>query len=502
MKRYLPFITLLVCAITSAQNINDVLRYSTENLQGTARFQSMSGAFGALGGDLSALNANPAGSAVFNHSIFTVSGTNYNKDNTVNYNGTLRNLSPSYLNINQAGGALVFKSTNQDSGWSKFTLAFNYDTVENYENEYVASGRSNQGIDTYFLDFAQGVPFGDIEIRDGEFIEDAYLDIGRSLGFVDQQAFLGVVGGIINPTTTDANNTTYNSNAIYNSVNQQFLRITSGQNNKFTLNAASAYENKLYIGASLNFHSILYDQLDEFTETGYDSTSEIQRTIFDNRLHTEGAGFSFNVGAIAKLNNVVRIGASYQSPTWYRLTDELAQRIDSDSDSTNENINFINFNIINQFESYTVKTPAKLTGSLALIFGKNGLLSLDYGYQDMSQASLSPNNSDFDFTNENINSQLGSVTSVRVGGEFRIQKISLRGGYRFEGSPYENGDLISDLEGISAGIGYNFGGSRLDFSINRSERDIAQTFFDSGITDTALINTINTNATLSYTLNF
>ena len=36
-----------------------------DNSVGSARFQSMGGAFGALGGDLSAININPAGSAVF-----------------------------------------------------------------------------------------------------------------------------------------------------------------------------------------------------------------------------------------------------------------------------------------------------------------------------------------------------------------------------------------------------------------------------------------------------
>jgi len=42
------------------------LRYSTGETEGTARFKSMSGAFGALGGDMSAVSINPAGSAIFN----------------------------------------------------------------------------------------------------------------------------------------------------------------------------------------------------------------------------------------------------------------------------------------------------------------------------------------------------------------------------------------------------------------------------------------------------
>ncbi|MEP5428457.1 MAG: UPF0164 family protein, partial [Flavobacteriaceae bacterium] len=73
MKRIITFIMVLSCVFLSAQNINDVLRYSSENIQGTARFQAMGGAFGALGGDLSSLNVNPAGSAVFNYSQFTIS---------------------------------------------------------------------------------------------------------------------------------------------------------------------------------------------------------------------------------------------------------------------------------------------------------------------------------------------------------------------------------------------------------------------------------------------
>lgn len=162
MKRNLTFIALLVCAITSAQNISDILRYSNENIQGTARFQSMGGAFGALGGDISALNINPAGAAVFNHNSFTFSGTLYNRDNLTSYGGNSISNINSYIDVNQAGGALVFKTTNPESQWGKFVIAANYDVIENFDNTIFADGASSEGIDNYFLDFAQGVPFGDI----------------------------------------------------------------------------------------------------------------------------------------------------------------------------------------------------------------------------------------------------------------------------------------------------------------------------------------------------
>ncbi len=504
MKRHITFILVLVCSIASAQNINDVLRYSSENLQGTARFQGMGGAFGALGGDLSALNVNPAGSAVFNNNLATVSGTLYNRNNAIRYNGSLSDTAASYAEINQAGGVLVFKNTNPDSGWNKVVLAINYDITQNFDNSIIASGTSAEGIDNYFLDFAQGVPFGDIQLQEGEFIEDAYLDIGASLGFGDQQAFLGYFGGIIDPISMEDSNTGYISNTGYSTVNQEFSSITSGYNSKFTLNVASQYQERLHIGASLNFHNILYNTYNEFTETGYNVDSEIQRTSFDNRLFTEGTGISLNIGAIAKLNDFVRIGGSYQSPTWYRLEDQLSQRISSDL--ADDDIDFINFDRVTIFPRYNLKTPAKITGSLALIFGKNGLFSFDYGYQDMSNAKLGPT-SDVNFAavNTTVANELRAVSSFRFGGEYRIERFSLRAGYHYEESPLNSSNAaIGDghLEGISGGIGYNFGSSRLDLAINRTERDMEQGLFDTGINTPALVNGVSANGTLSYTINF
>lgn len=501
MKRNFTFIVLLVCFAASAQNINDVLRYSSENLQGTARFQGLGGAFGALGGDLSALNVNPAGAAVFNNSQFTFSASNFNRNNDATYFNTTTNNSINSLEINQVGGVFVFNNTNENSPWRKFSLAVNYDMVQNFNDRISINGSSNQGIDGYFLNFANGVPFGPLLLQDGEFIEEAYLDIGANLGFVDQQAFLGYFGGIINPLENTDNNTQYISNARYTNVNQEFFQSTAGYNSKFTVNMASQYQENLFLGASLNFHSVLYDRYTQFSERGYAADSEIQFTNFDNRLNTEGSGFSFSLGAIAKVSDMVRLGGSYQSPTWYRLADNTSQRINSTL--ADDDINFIDFNIINLFDRYTIKTPGKLTGSMALVFGKEGLLSVDYGYQDMSQAELRPL-TDPSFVSENnfISNQLGTVSTIRVGGEYRLAQVSLRGGYRYEQSPYANRTTIGDLNAFSGGIGYDFGGSRLDLAVSRSQQDMNKQLFETGLPVPSFLTNVNTNIILGYTLNF
>jgi len=52
------------------------------------------------------------------------------------------------------------------------------------------------------------------------------------------------------------------------------------------------------------------------------------------------------------------------------------------------------------------------------------------------------------------------------------------------------------------GIGYSFGGNRLDLAINRTEQDINVQLFDTGVTTPALINKINTSVSVGYTMNF
>jgi long-subunit fatty acid transport protein len=220
-------------------------------------------------------------------------------------------------------------------------------------------------------------------------------------------------------------------------------------------------------------------------------------------LRTEGNGFSFSLGAIAKLNDNIRVGGSYQSPTWYRLTDDISQRINTDSPVGNPNLGLIDFNLISLFPEYTIKTPSKLTGSAAIVFGKDGLLSFDYGYQDMSQTELKPtSDAAFAAENELISEQLAVVNSYRIGGEYRINQVSLRAGYRFEESPYEDSTIIGDLTGYSGGIGYSFGANRIDLAYNRTEQDTNELFFDSGASNAAMVNRINTNISLGYTMKF
>ena len=50
IKRFLGIAIVISTITANAQNEVDALRYSTQNLSGTARYSAMGGAFGSLGG--------------------------------------------------------------------------------------------------------------------------------------------------------------------------------------------------------------------------------------------------------------------------------------------------------------------------------------------------------------------------------------------------------------------------------------------------------------------
>ena len=70
MKRIGIIMSVLgLCGGTAcSQSQLDAFKYSQTELNGTARYLGMGGAFGALGGDISAMNTNPAGLAIYKSS--------------------------------------------------------------------------------------------------------------------------------------------------------------------------------------------------------------------------------------------------------------------------------------------------------------------------------------------------------------------------------------------------------------------------------------------------
>ena len=99
-----------------------------------------------------------------------------------------------------------------------------------------------------------------------------------------------------------------------------------------------------------------------------------------------------------------------------------------------------------------------------------------------------------------ISNTLKAANSYKIGGELRFDQLSLRGGYRFEESPYQDTTFYGDLTGYSLGLGYNFGGTTIDLAYQNSERDMNYQLYNIGLTDSAKLNTDNSLITLTLNL--
>ncbi|MFJ1352787.1 OmpP1/FadL family transporter [Capnocytophaga canimorsus] len=471
-----------------AQNEIDALRNSTENLHGTARYRALSGAFGALGGDLSAMSINPAGSAVFSSGALGLSLGNINTKNNATFFGKGISEENSDFDAEQLGGVFVF--ADPDEYVNKFSFGVNYQKTSDFEDNILRfGGRNNKhSVVDYFLEMADGVLLGDIETR-GRSISQAYGDIGEDYGYKPQQAFLAGEAYLINPIDgSDLNNTKYVSAGHKPPVDQLFLQETMGRNYKLSFNFGLSLNSKFYLGMNLNSHNVKYRKDTRLIERNFEVGSNVKEVDFRNSLLTTGGGFSFQLGGIYREKDL-RVGVAYQSPTWYRLEDETTQFLASSvDDSGTIKTHVIAPDVVNLYEEYKFRAPGQWTLSLAYIIGKRALLSADYQYKDYTAMRYSA--SYLQTENERIKNLFTGASSFRFGTEFKATPaLSFRAGTSYEQSPYKDKKMTGNLTGYSLGMGYDFGGISLDFAYDTAKRSSEYQMYEIGLIDRAQVDT-------------
>ena len=488
------------------QSISDGLNYSSNSYQGTARYNSMSGAFGALGGDLSAIAVNPAGSAVFNNGHFSISLGSENKANQASVLNSSNNFDKNSLTLNQIGGGITFENLEKDKNWSKISLGISYNQTKNNFNEFSVYNISNSNsIDSYFLNNADGLRLDQISAFEGESITEAYIDIGNVYGFSHQQAFLGYESFIIEPLEYTNENSSYYSNVQSGVFNQTYRSISRGYNGKLTANIGLQYNDNVYFGLNLNSHFIDYDNytiLNEINDNGESGQFRINGIYFENKLSTFGEGFSAQFGMISKISDVLRLGFTYDTPTWFTITEETTQYLETSMvDEFDQNSLLItNPNAINIYEDYKIQMPSKITASGALVFKNFGLISFDYSRKDYSSMKFKPeNDSYFSELNQEINFMLKEINTYRVGAEIISDRFSFRGGFMTEDTPYKSTDnnIDDSINGFSLGIGYKLNQSTIDLSYVKTNRLNYKRLFDTGLTNQVQLETDNSKLTIS-----
>lgn len=498
LHRKISFLLLILSYSLNAQSLNDFLKISIDNPVGSARFESMGGAFGALGGDLSAINVNPAGSAVFNDNQYEFTLSNSKKSTKSYYYSDTSVKNKNKFSVNQGGGVWVFKNYG-GGNVNKISFSVNAQTNSSYYDNFEIKGKNQfNSIDKFFLNNSNGVTVSDLSVGTNESTTEVYKFLGEYYGFSAQQAFLAYQGYLID--FDDSNNTFYSLARYNNGVDQQYTSDSKGYNNKYNLNIAIQFKEDFYFGLNINTHEVYIENYTRLFESNFDEDSAIKSILFENRLTTYGEGFSFQIGALRKFNKL-RIGVSYQSPTWYTLWDETSQYLETESVDLN-GLNYrdiVDPRITNLYPKYKLNSPSSITLSSALVIGKIGLLSLDVISKDYSKIKVKPKN-EFTDSNNLIKSQLQSTLNFKIGSEIRLNKLSLRAGFNSIESPLTNFNKKSTS--LAYGFGYDFGNTLINFSHKTLEQSKNHQLFDTGLSDIALLESTKSISSLSIVFKF
>ena len=180
MKKILTSLLLCVPMLVNAQAATDAYTLSQTDLKGTARYMSMAGAFGALGGDLTAVNKNPGGIGVYRSSDV---GITLNLDlQTVDASsqGLATKTSQTKFNCSNFGYVGALRLSSETMPFINWGFSYNrpvsynrkysgkIDNINSSLSNYIATVTNRQGYTSYDLAFE--------EAANGDVIYDPYID--------------------------------------------------------------------------------------------------------------------------------------------------------------------------------------------------------------------------------------------------------------------------------------------------------------------------------------
>lgn len=444
-KQNLFFPLALLCILSaSAQNDIDAMRYSQITFGGTARFCSMAGSMGALGGDISTLSFNPAGIAVFRKTELTITPSIFNSKTSSTYNNM--NSGDRKLNFTLGNIGIVasfrLKDTNK-SGWESLNFGIGFNRVANFNTRMIIQGNdaASSLLDTYVVN-ANGHVYSDFD--------------GFSTG-------LAWSTYLINPVDTLAGTTTYNHVIPNHGELQRQTLNKTGNMGEAVISFGGNYKGRILIGATVGFLNAKYSEENVYEEIDEkDTIANFKSFSYTQNLDTKASGINFKLGVIVKATDWLRIGAAIHTPTaLYDVTDNYSSSMKSDLEG---GINYEKKSPAGSF-NYSITTPFRAMGSLGFIIGKYGLVNADYEYIDYSYAQLSSSPNVFADVYSSIRTKYTSTSNIRIGAEGRLDPLSFRLGYALYGSPFKAGENKNATRtSYTAGLGFREKNYSIDFA--------------------------------------
>lgn len=457
MKRKFILITaaaLLLPLWVSGQNLDDALRYSKVFYQGTARFNSMGGAFTALGGDLTAIALNPAGAAIFRTTEISISPNIMFRSLNTDYNGYDTDNSFSDFELGQIGVVSAI-NLGSGSGLSALSVGYSYNRTNNFFRNSVIDGISERGsmADFWALQ-ANGTNTWDLS-NAPYMAYEAWLIDTLSGEFKEYASIFSYYG---------------EDNPVYGQKVKRTID-NAGQGGEHTIALAANIGNKFYVGAGFGINNFSYTGHYVHREIdAEDLVFDLEDFTYTDHFTAAGSGWNFKLGAIIRPIESLRLGFSFTTPTIYTIDEAYYSNLTANLYNEIDGAANPEINLDESTYRYRITTPYRINAGVGYQIGTFAILSADYEFVDYAFARLSKGVDGYDFYDENqdLTSELKSTGNLRLGAELRLGSLYLRGGYRLYGSSFQDGTLNQDsrYNGYSTGIGYRQKNFYLDLSMS------------------------------------
>lgn len=420
MKKYIFAIAVILnCSFLFAQTEFDASKLIQSDINGTARYMGMAGAFGALGGDASAIKDNPAGLGIYRTSEITGTVNLLLQNSNSVWNNTTANDNLNKIGFNNFSyvkATPTFRSQSSNDGLLSSNWSFSYNRLKNFNrNSTIKNSSSASSITDYMAYFTGNIPSADLTTANNPYDN-------TNVPWISELAYQGY---LINESVT-GNVSTWSS--LLNSgemVTPTYTLQETGFIDEYSIGWSGNFSNMFFLGATANLQSINYNARSIYSETFGGGGG----MTLDNNVTTSGAGFNLNVGAIVKPIDILRLGVSVHTPTVYALTDNNYANLDYYLNSTTNG----NLTTPTGYSSYKLSTPWKFNASAALVVGQRGLISAEYDYSmDCTARFSDQNGNQQSFADENagMEAMLSDVRTIKIGGEYKLtENFSLRAGY-------------------------------------------------------------------------
>lgn len=437
-----------------AQSQLDAFKYAQRELSGTARYMSMGGAFGALGGDISVLNTNPAGLAIYKSSeVVTTLSVSSAKTN-VNWLGTEVDNSRTKVNFDNIAYVGYFPTAN-DEGIVSWNVGFSYNRLKNFNRNYTMAtgGNMNTSLSDYTAMRATGLNSSDLLSSDNYNPYDNG-DIG------DWLSILGYDAGFMD-AYSDNQKLYYSAFGDNNAVGQwEPYKLKSGQLSVSERGSVGQYD--LAFGMNISElvmlgATVAITDLEYRYQSMYEETFENADNMYlSNYLRTDGTGYAFNIGAIVRPVDFLRFGVAYNSPTWYKMTDTYY----AEAGSTLTRM--VNGSAASRkwdsatpegYYDYEYRAPDRWIFSAAAILGTKALLSVDYELTNYNHMRMyHTDGSSNVYTNQDIKDDFKIGNTLRVGAEYKVTpQFAIRAGVAYSDSPIKDPLRNGEKEVVTVG---------------------------------------------------